>query len=321
MPRESTQLQSMNTHKDVEEILGTRAFQRYVDTPIQTLDGIVVNQPKRFLPLAQEAKKIAEEIRIKKINEQWAGIPREQLLNQSFNDQVNSIQILEQLAPLKLTKDYLPGNIIDILERLSKADHVPHNQLYYIAENCADCYCSKVIEPLVSLIKRQFADRQLFLVNTARSLKFLEEYTDRQVLIWQIFRKHENIPDDISDLHLHIDDFKANIQKEFNFLKEATRKNVENFQTSLNLQQTYFVALCSHINNIYHKILEIQQLLPHPTQHMNSGDIIQIDALDFDPDIDGRLPPKEHEETQGSDSSIQHPSGESNECKAPTLPQ
>ena len=54
---------------------------------------------------------------------------------------------------------------------------------------------------------------------------------------------------------------------------------------------------------------------------MNSGDIIQIDALDFDPDINGELPPKEHEETQGLDSSIQHPSGESDECKAPALPQ
>ena len=74
-PRENTQLQSMNTPKDVEEILGTRVFQRYVDTPIQTLDGIVINQPKCFLPLAQEAKKIAEEIRIEQINEQWAGIP------------------------------------------------------------------------------------------------------------------------------------------------------------------------------------------------------------------------------------------------------
>ena len=77
-PCESTQLQSTNTPEDIQEILGTRAFQRYVDTPIQTLDEIVVNQPQRFLPLAQEAKKIAEEIRIKKINEQWAGIPREQ---------------------------------------------------------------------------------------------------------------------------------------------------------------------------------------------------------------------------------------------------
>ena len=75
MPCESTQLQSTSTPKEVEEILGTRAFQSYVDMPIQTLDGIVVNQPKHFLPLAKEAKRIAEEIRIKKINEQWAGIP------------------------------------------------------------------------------------------------------------------------------------------------------------------------------------------------------------------------------------------------------
>ena len=83
-PCENTQLQSTNTQEDVEEILDTRAFQRYVDTPIQTLDGIVVNQPKHFLPLAQEARKITEEIRIERINEQWAGIPQEQLLNQCY---------------------------------------------------------------------------------------------------------------------------------------------------------------------------------------------------------------------------------------------
>ena len=304
-PRKSTQLQSTNTPEDVEEILGTRAFQRYVDTPIQTLDGIVVNQPKHFLPLAQEAKKIAEEIRIKKIYEQWAGIPREQLLNQSFNNQLNSIQILEQLAPLQLTKEHLPGDIIDILERLGKANHIPHNQLYYIVENCANGYYSKVIETFMALLKWQFADRQLLLVNTTRSLKFLEEYADRQVLIWQIFRKHENIPDDIFDLHLHIDDFKTNIEKEFNFLKEVTCKNIENFQTSLNLQQTYSVALCSHVNNIYHKILEIQRQLPHSTQHMNTGNVIQIDTPDFKPDIDEGLPTQEHQEAQGSASITQ----------------
>ena len=44
-PHESTQLQSTNTPEDVEEILGTRAFQRYVDMPIQTLDGILVFSP------------------------------------------------------------------------------------------------------------------------------------------------------------------------------------------------------------------------------------------------------------------------------------
>ena len=213
MPNESTQLRSTNTQEDVEEILGTRAFQRYVDTPIQTLDRIVVNQLKHFLPLAQEARKIAEDVRIEKINEQWAGIPQEYLLNQSFNDHLNSIQILKQLAPLQLAKDHLPGYIMDILERLGKANNIPHNQLYYIAENCADCYYSKVIETFVLLLNQQFADRQLLLINTTRSLKFLEEYTNRQALIWKIFSKHKNIPDDISNLHLHIDDFKINIQK------------------------------------------------------------------------------------------------------------
>ena len=242
-------------------------------------------------------------------------------MNQFFNDQLNSIQILEQLAPLPLMKEHLPGDIIDILERLGKADHIPHNQLYYIAENCADRYYTKVIKTFVALLKWQFTDRQLLLVNTARSLKFLEEYTDRQALIWQIFRKHENIPDDIYDLHLHIDDFKTNIEKEFNFLKEVTRKHIENFQTSLNLQQTYSVALCSHVNNIYHKISEIQQQLPHSTQHMNTGNVIQIDTPDFDPDINKGLPTQEHQEAQGSASITQQSFKKSDKHKAPALLQ
>ena len=103
-PSENNQLQNRNMPEDIADILGTRAFQRYVDMPLQTLDGIIMNQPKHFLPLAKEAKRIAEEIRIEKINEQWAGIPREQLLNQSFNGQLNLIQILEQLAPLQLVR-------------------------------------------------------------------------------------------------------------------------------------------------------------------------------------------------------------------------
>ena len=98
-PSENTLIQYRNMPEDISDILGTRVYKRYVDTPLQTLDGIIVNQPRRFLPLTEEAKKITKEIRIEKINEQWAGIPCEQLLNQSFNDQLNSIQILEQLAP------------------------------------------------------------------------------------------------------------------------------------------------------------------------------------------------------------------------------
>ena len=257
-PSENTQIQHRNTPEDISDILDTTVYKRYVDTPLQTLDGIIINQPKQFLPLAEEAKRIAEEIRIEKINEQWAGIPCEQLLNQSFNDQLNSIQILEQLAPLQLAKEHLPGDIINILERLGKADNIPFNQLYYIAENCTDHYCSKVIETFVTLLKRQFMDHQLLLVNTARSLKFLEDYTDRQGQIWKIFQKHQTIPDDIQDLHFHIDDFKNGIEKEFTFLKEATCKNIENFQSSLSLQQMYSASLCSHVNNIYNKLAELQ---------------------------------------------------------------
>ena len=100
-----------------------------------------------------------------------------------------------------------------------------------------------------------------------------------------------------------------------------THKNVENFQTVLNLQQTYSATLCSHVNNKYHKIFEIQQQLPHPAQHMNTGNVIQIDTPDFNPDIDGGLPTKEHEETQGLDSLIQQPSKKSEEREAPALLQ
>ena len=182
-PSGNTQIQHRNMPEDISDILGTRVYQRYVDTPLQTLDGIIVNQPKRFLPLTEEAKRIAEEIRIEKINEQWAGIPHEQLLNQSFNDQLNLIQILEQLAPLQMAKDHLPGGIINILERLGKAGNIPFNQLYYITKNCADRYYSKVIETFNTLLKRQFTDHQLLLVNTTRSLKFLKDYADRQAQI------------------------------------------------------------------------------------------------------------------------------------------
>ena len=100
-----------------------------------------------------------------------------------------------------------------------------------------------------------------------------------------------------------------------------THKNDENFQTSLNLQQTYSAAFCSHVNNIYHKILEIQWQLPHSTQHMNTGNVIQIDMPDFDPDIDKGLPTQEHQEAQGSVSITQQSFEKYEECKAPALLQ
>ena len=91
-------------------------------------------------------------------------------------------------------------------------------------------------------------------------------------------------------MHFHFDDLKNYIEKDFAFLKEATRKNIENFQSSLNLQQTCSASLCSHVNNIYNKLAEIQWQIQHRDPHVNSGDTIQIEAPDFDPDIDDISP-------------------------------
>ena len=174
-----------------------------------------VNQPKCFLPLSEEAKHLAEEICKEKQAKQWAGIPHKKLLNQSFLDQLNLLQILEQPAPLQLAKEHLPSDIIDMLERLQKVDNIPFNQLYYIAENCVDRYYSKVIQTFVFLIKRQFADRQTLFINTACSLKFLEEYANRQAQIWKVLGKYHNLPDDVEDLHFHFNSFKSNIKTDF----------------------------------------------------------------------------------------------------------
>ena len=288
-PTENLQLRDRNRPEDIADVLRTTAFKGYVHTPIQTLDGIYIHQPKQVLPLAEEAKRLAE-ICIEKLNEQWAGIPHEKLLKQSFQDQLNSLQILEQLAPLELVKQHLLADIIDILEPLRKADNIPLNQLYYIAENCANRYYSKVIETFVSIIKRQFANRQTLLVNTAHSLKFLEEYSDRQAQIWKIFHKHHNIPDDIEDLHLHFDSFKTSLETQFKHLKEATCHNVQNIQMSLSVQQTYSSTLCSHVNNIYSKLSELQKHIQHHCMYSHQGNSVQIEAPEFDPDIDGNGP-------------------------------
>ena len=97
---------------------------------------------------------------------------------------------------------------------------------------------------------------------------------------------------------------------------------MENFQSSLNLQQTYSAALCSHVNNIYNKLAEIQQQLPHFNHHMNTGNIIQIEVPDFDLDIDEALPISmdqsiNHQETQGSVTSTQKFAKKTTKCSTP----
>ena len=133
------------------------------------------------------------------------------------------------------------------------------------------------------------------------------------------------ISDDIQGLHLHIDNFKNGIEKESAFLKEATRKNIEKFQSSLSLLQTYSATLCSHVNNIYNKLVELQQQFPHPNLHMNTGDVIQIEVPDFDPDIDEALPTSMDQDTndpvtQGSEKHTLKSADKVIKHRTPALP-
>ena len=74
--------------------------EEHISTPLQTLDGLYINQPSNFLPLAQEARKLAQKIKAEEEASQWSGIPVKQLLNNSFTEQLNCIPSLQQIAPL-----------------------------------------------------------------------------------------------------------------------------------------------------------------------------------------------------------------------------
>ena len=133
----------------VLQLLEVKPCREYTETPLKTLDGLYVTQPKRFLPLAQEAKKLATELRKEEIAPQWAGLPPETLLQEFFLEQLDALQALDQLAPLTAAKEHLPGDIIDILSHLRKADNIPFNQLYSLVtdrqilhEGYTDAYTS-----------------------------------------------------------------------------------------------------------------------------------------------------------------------------------
>ena len=75
--------------------MGLSPCEGHITTILQTLGGQYVNQSSHFLPLAQEAQKLAKKIRQEEEASQWSGIPVEQLLNSSFTEQLNIIQTLQ----------------------------------------------------------------------------------------------------------------------------------------------------------------------------------------------------------------------------------
>ena len=79
------------------------------------------------------------------------------------------------------------------------------------------------------------------------------------------------------------------LQTEFSLLKKATSKNIENLQEVVNLQQNYTTSLCSHINSIYTKLAQLdRQIQTHCLYPYPQSDVVQINALEYDSDIDGQ---------------------------------
>ena len=152
------------------------------------------------MPLALEAKKLVKRIKEEEEASQWSGIPIEQLLNNSFTEQLNCIQTLQQIAPLHSTEDHFPQDIITILERLGKVENTPFDKLYYLTENCADGYYTSDIKTFVKIVKRSATDRQIILVNTARALKYLEDFGQRQSQLFTVLEKYHLVPDNLENL-------------------------------------------------------------------------------------------------------------------------
>ena len=74
----------------IPQLLEIEPCKDYTETPLQTLDSLHVTQLKRFLPLTQEVKKLAEQI-CKEATSQWAGLLPEKVLQESFLEELDAL--------------------------------------------------------------------------------------------------------------------------------------------------------------------------------------------------------------------------------------
>ena len=106
------------------------------------------------------------------------------------------------------------------------------------------------------------------LVDTARALKYLESYWQRQSQLFTVLEKYHQVPNDLEDL-----------KSQFFFLKEATSRNIENLQQAITVQQTYTTNLCSHVNVILSRITKLENNIQKLTEKCTmKQDTVQIDA-------------------------------------------
>ena len=76
-------------------------------------------------------------------------------------------------------------------------------------------------------------------------LKFPEFYAVRQAKLSKVLTKYYSLPD-------HFHDLKTTLQAEFDLLKKATLKNIENIQEAVQSQHAYTTALIWPYNYTLH---------------------------------------------------------------------
>ena len=130
-------------------------------------------------------------------------------------------------------------------------------------------------------------DHQIVLVNTARALKYLEDFGQRQSQLFKVLEKYHLLPDNFE-----------NLQSQFGFLKQVTLKNIEHLQQAINVQQTCAATIYTYINSILPCITKLEQTVLELQQKITMDqDRVQINAPEYDPDIDGPNPPRRHTNT------------------------
>ena len=93
------------------------------------------------------------------------------------------------------------------------------------------------------------SDHQIVLINTARALKYPEDFGPRQSQLLTVLEKYHLLPDNFE-----------NLQSQFGFLKKATSKNIEHLQQAISAQQNCS-AICTYINNILSHIAKLEQTI------------------------------------------------------------
>ena len=136
-------------------------------------------------------------------------------------------------------------------------------------------------------MKHSATDCQIVLINTARALKYLEDFGEWQSQLFTVLEKYHLLPDNLE-----------NLQLQFAFLKKATSKNIKHLQQAISAQQNCTATICTYINNILPHIIKLEQTVLELQKHITMDhDRVQLNTPDYDLDIDGAQLPRRHTNT------------------------